>query len=264
MTQITQMMAAGKIDPDAAAIIAAMTVPPNGARRTLINSTVLSLKAGGVWSLLDTIWFMAAHDEQAGRLNWKNPAAFTLTAVGAVAFEVDKGWARLSGVSYMETSWSASLNGANYKQNDASFGVYSRTNTAEAARDMGAVGDIWCSISARWSDNMTSTRNNNTGSDGPLRTSRVSSLGMFVARRPAANSQQEYVNGLFLGSNTQASGGLPVQSFLICAAKGRESINEYSTRQYALAFTGAAMSDAQHAQFYTIVQDYMTAVGAAV
>jgi hypothetical protein len=267
MTQMMQVMAAGKIDPDAAAIIAAMTVPPNGARRTLINSTVLSLKAGGVWSLLDTIWFMAAHDDQAGRLNWKAPASFTLAANGGITFTADRGWQGNGTTGYLNTGWTPATHGVNYALNDASFGVYSRTNSPDAAAiDIGAISS---GVSRNWIQLRTTSNNNSVdinsnGTTGQALVAAFNSLGLGGARRTASNATQIYRNGAQTQAGSQASSGVTAVSFFVGARNNNSTPDFFSPRQYAFAFTGAAMSEAQHAQFYTIVQDYMTAVGAAV
>ena len=47
---------------------------------------IVALVAGGVWTLTDALWVMAAHDEQAGTINWKLPGTFTAITVNSPTF----------------------------------------------------------------------------------------------------------------------------------------------------------------------------------
>jgi hypothetical protein len=90
----------GGFSPEAEALFAAMTVQPDNARKIIINDMIVALIAAGVWDKLDLFYTMAAHDEQAGRLNWVSPGNDTLaTGPGNVAptFTVDMGY---SGVGH--------------------------------------------------------------------------------------------------------------------------------------------------------------------
>jgi hypothetical protein len=95
------------LDPDALTLIAAMTVAPNAARRQVISDHIVALKAAGIWALLDAYWMLAAHDEQASRLNWKSPGDFTLAPAGVIAFTTDRGWQGNGSSGYLDTGWLA-------------------------------------------------------------------------------------------------------------------------------------------------------------
>jgi hypothetical protein len=261
---------AAALDPDALTLFAAMTVQPNETRKTLISDTIKSLKAAGVWSLLDAVWFMAAHDEQASRLNWKAPASFTLATAGTITFTLDRGWQGDGSSGYLDTGWIPATHGVNYQLNDASFGVYSRTDYAN---------DAHCDIGARSATNTNMAnlfiRRSTTNSEIAYYTNQnifslgahsLSSTGLYVARRTASNAAQAYRNGSSIATNTSASTGLAGVPFFIAANNnnGTAGAATFTTRQYALAFTAAAMSAAQQLALYNTTQAYMTAVGAAV
>jgi len=266
---------AGVAVDDAAAIIAAMDVTPDAARQTLITQTVTALKDAGIWEQLDALWVMAAHHEQAGRLNWKSPATFTLSAQGVIAFTADQGWQGNGASGYMNTGWIPSTNGANYELNNASFGFYSRTDiSAPAPRDMG------CRQSAAL-DRLTHLAINSEESGFGVRHSAhlhmnatigravaglpTNSLGLFVARRTASNALQIYINGIQRATGSTASSSLPSFPFFIAARNTAGTPDGFVARQYALAFAAAAMSEAEQLAFYNIFQDgYLSAIGAAV
>ncbi len=85
------------IDADAWAVITAMTNRPTFARRTLIKTLVDALKAAGLWTKLDRLFILAAHDSQASLIDWKSHATrLAATAAGSPsvlpAFTADRGW----------------------------------------------------------------------------------------------------------------------------------------------------------------------------
>lgn len=95
--------------PETTNLIAAMTnqsLPPG--RATAINTLIASLKtfttAFGVslWDRLDCLYIPAAHDPQAARINWKNPAQIA-TVVGSPTFTTDRGYSGVTGSSYINT-----------------------------------------------------------------------------------------------------------------------------------------------------------------
>src|SRR5690606_35810663 len=101
-----------------------MTTPPTRARQLLINTTITNLIAAGLWPKLDVLYLLAAADEQAARLNWKNPGTFTCTAVNSPTFTADRGFAGDGSTSYLDTNFNiSSASGRLYEQNSAHIGA---------------------------------------------------------------------------------------------------------------------------------------------
>ena len=71
---------AALFDPAATALFARMTVQPDNTRKALINSTIVGLKASGIWAKADALYVTAAHDAQSARLNWVQDL-YNLTAI---------------------------------------------------------------------------------------------------------------------------------------------------------------------------------------
>ena len=79
------------------ALLAAMTVQPSVERVDLIDATITALKTAGIWEMLDAFYCYAAHDEQAAKLNWINPAQSADEVSGdRTLFTMDVGFANLS------------------------------------------------------------------------------------------------------------------------------------------------------------------------
>jgi hypothetical protein len=258
------------LDPDAITLIAAMTTAPDAARQQLISDHIVALKADGVWALLDIYYIMAAHDEQASRLNWKSPGDFTLVANGTITFTADRGWQGDGSTGYLDTGWIPATHGVNYALNDASFGVYSRTNSNESIVDMGAIESPTARLTHFALRFPVSSGDQAGMINGPLSggptVAITNSTGLGAMRRIASNSQRHIRNGVDIGGNTTASTALGQIAFYISARNTTSGTAEFfSTRQYSLAFTGAAMTTAQHGVLYDALQNgYLAAVGAAV
>lgn len=90
------------VDPDAQAIIDAMTVTPSASRQSLINKTVKDLKTAGVWDKLHYLNVLAAHHNQAARIDWTNPTRVA-TAVSSPVFTADVGYHSAGAGSYLNT-----------------------------------------------------------------------------------------------------------------------------------------------------------------
>ena len=251
------------LDPDAGAIIAAMTTPPDAARQTLISNTVVALKAVGVWTLLDALWVMAAHHEQASRLNWKSPGNFTLSEQGGITFETDRGWQGNGTSGYLNTGWIPATHGVNYQQNGASAGGYVQENGTGSviggALSGGATGPILLALQG--GGNRINTEF--TGATGL--TPAITAEGFYVIRRTASNAQQMLSNGAIDATNTATSSTRPAVALYLGARNNNGTADLFSQNRLALANVGAAMSEAQQASLYSVFQTgYLATVGAAV
>jgi hypothetical protein len=253
------------LDPDAVTLIAAMTTAPDAARQQLISDHIVALKAAGVWAQLDIYYVLAAHHEQASRLNWKSPGNFTLSTHGTITFTVDRGWQGNGLTGYLDTGWIQEVNAVNFTQNDASYGVYSRTNIAQNASDMGTASLITYPH-IRFTDGVFYVHINQTSTTDRPSVSVSDSIGFFVGRRTGASELYGYKNGVQVSSGTSLSGTATAgETFFICARSLNNVAERFTTRQYAAAFTGAAMTVTQQANFYNAMQNgYLTAVGAAL
>ena len=263
-----RILAAARItslDPDAQILIDAMSVSPPMNRAVLISDHIITKKDIGSWQESDIYYMMAAHHEQVSRLNWKSPGNFTLTANGDITFTVDRGWQGDGSTGYLDTGWIPATHGVNYTLNDASFGVYSRTDTQTFNEiDIGAFqsAGIRSFLQIRNTENQT-RYNVHVGSNvrSPLE-SVMDGRRLSVARRTGEANSQALKNGTILDSSTEASTGMPNVAFWIGAANGSGAP---ASNQYASAFTAAAMSEPQHADLYAAMQNgYLAAVGAAL
>jgi hypothetical protein len=238
--------------PEADLLIDYMTVRPQGNRAFLISDTIRRLKAADIWAKLDVLWMLAAHDAQAARLNWKAPASFACTAVNSPTFTADRGYAGNGSSSYLNTGWNPATNGVNYTLNNASLGGWPRStlnNGLIGAFNGTNGGHIF----------VGGIRVNDSTYGNPVPSS---SAGLLVAVRTASNSRNGYTNGVEQTANGATSVSIYSGHLYIGVLNESGVPAFYSSTQIAAGFAGAAMSAAEHAALYRVLQAYMNGVGA--
>jgi hypothetical protein len=248
-----------RYDPAAQAIFNAFTTPPTAARKAIINNCVLALKAAGIWSLFDLLYFTAAADSQAARINWVNPGTFTLSAVNSPAFVADRGFTGDGASSYLDPGFTPSTNAVQWTLNSAHISGWSLTSIGAGSNAQRLVGNS-ATTTARsalipWNatNQVAALLNDLSGST----ISNSTSLGDFIANRSAVSSRQIYLNGASLGSDATASVALPPNALYF----GRDTVN-FASLQMAALSVGASLSSGQVASFYAARQSYLHAVGA--
>jgi hypothetical protein len=235
-----------------------MNVPPEGARKKVIDTFIKGLKADGIWALLDTLWVTAAHSQQASRLNWKTPGTFTLTEVNSPAWVTDRGYTSNGSTSYLDTNFAPGTHAAQYTLNNASAGVYLRTDLNESTVDMGdSTSGNRLLIDSRFTGSYFGGVNDISN----LSVAVSDSLGMFSAVRTSSSARSLWVRGISVASDAQASSAVPVDNiYILCRNNGGAAT--FSNRQNALSFLGSGSIN--QLTLYNRMQTYMTSLGANV
>lgn len=244
----------GPLDPDAEALIGRMTVPPSAQRKRLISDTIVALKAAGVWALLDLLYVFAAHDAQAGLLNWK-AAVFNATAVAGPSFIVDRGYAGNGSTAYIATGWGPT-DGVQFQQDSAHMAAW----VLSAAQGESVIGNT-VTTGAR-SVLQPVVPGNTIGillndATGSVTIPNAIATGLFLASRSGASAIAAYRNGSSLGSDTIASSGLSTGAVTFDRDGG-----VISTARLSQASLGASLNATQAADYYAALLTYMQAVGA--
>lgn len=244
-------------DASATALIAAMAVRPSGARINQVHRAVRALKAAGVWSQLDALYVLAAHDSQAACLNWVAPGTFTLSPQSSPAFAADRGYTGNGSSAYLDCQFNRQTAGLKFTQNSASMGAWVRSSGANDNGDCGvstASGNPCRILSRPVGDSMHARLNDTTNLSFTVATA----AGFTAGNRSAAGARQLYKNGAAVGSDTTASGALNGDNFRILGAGAG-----FTDHQVAAAVFGGSLTAAQHAALYAALLAYMQAAGAA-
>lgn len=240
-------------------------VPVSDGRKTLLNAVFASLRTAGLLSILDVLQIHASENGTTGRQNLIQDL-YNSTAVNSPTFTVDRGYAGNGTSSYLNTNFNPSVVvGANFVRNSASMGLYSRTSRASVnAADMGASNTVKTFIKP---DSTIATptpgfqfagNENAASSDGVHH----GSLGHFAGSRTGASAVALYFNGAQTATSTTASTGITDGNIFICCFNFNNAWNNGTTDQIAYAFIGGGMTAQNVSDLTTILQTYLTAVGA--
>lgn len=263
-------------ETETATLVAAFTTPPTTARKNRINTMILALKTAGVWSKLDLLYMMAAADTQCSKLNWKAPASYTLTQLGAttVGFTANQGYIAAGGsanVSCLDTGWHRQIGGVNMTQNSAS--IFLRP-WDDAAANLNCFGTSGASNNERLAMTAKQTLNSgqisahlNAGSTAGIT---VVSLGTggtaktSVACRTAASgaaSTQIYIGVATTtptAVDTDVSSTLNSNTVYVCATNENGTQSNSRTHRLSACGLGGALSGAEALALTNAIEAYMS------
>lgn len=255
---------AALFDPAATALFARMTVQPDNTRKALINSTILGFKSAGIWTPADAIHFQAAHDAQAARLNWKGDI-YNLTAVNSPVFIIDRGYGGDGVSAYLDTGLAPGAAGLKFQQNSAHYSFYDRTIRGDDSADQIGVFDGACASVLQTRGGGLSTYSI-TDSAGGAGIATTANHGLYAADRSVPASFAAFKNGASVGTVTTVSVapvGNGAKFFILCLSNNNTVVGP-TQDQVGFTSFGASLGSAGQGQLYTIVQAYMTAIGANV
>lgn len=250
-------------DPDAEALFARFTTPPTDERKGIINTLIVALKTAGVWSKLDALYLMAAHDAQAARRNWVQDA-YNLSAINGPTFTQDRGYAGNGSSSYLNTGFIPAAVGGEFTLDSAHYGVWSRTNDIQNGGS-----DIGSRVSTSAAQTMLFSRRNANVAVFRINQQVVAdgtnddSSGHIIVQRSDATTNQLFRNGEQVSSKTAGSQSLSSYEILISCFNSGGSPDSFSSRQYASATIGAALSPQELIDYHAAIETHLTAIGAA-
>ncbi|MFE0754184.1 phage tail protein [Inquilinus sp. NPDC058860] len=254
------------IDTDAWAYISAMTVRPSLARQTLIKTLVESLKSAGLWAKLDCLYLLAAHHEQASRLNARSPGSFTLVATTAnsvlPSFTADRGWrgggAGTTAGGYLAGGFNATVGTNQLQQNSAHLAVWVQQTSAGATQGTyREAGGGQALIACRNPTAVLWCMSNAAGADVPAQGG--DGTGFYAWSRQGAASYRAYQDVNDLGTISRASAA-PVSGAFHVLRGG----SGYSDARVAAAGWGAGLGGTEITALRNALHDYLAGVGAVL
>jgi hypothetical protein len=237
---------------EAVTLFAAMVVQPDDDRKYLIDRTIRNLKSEGIWDELSALYVMAAHTQQAARLDWKNPGSNTLVENGSPTFTTDQGFTGGSG-KYLSTGLMPDSM-SNYELDDACIFSYSLTDLAENSCDVGIYdGSNQSLIFSKWSDN---SYYGSINSANQSLTAVPSSIGLSSNVRNNNTQQKLYKNGVLIDTEPVASTALiSVYDFWILALNNQGSPSQESSK--TISCVGFGLGSIHQLKLYNIIHSYM-------
>jgi hypothetical protein len=245
------------VNPEAAAFVARITVPPSNRDKQLYDNVFTGLKAIGLSKFI-AFGLPASQDSQAARLNMIS-TSFGLTVSGAPVFTAYQGYAGDGVDDYLTTGFLPATNGGStYTLNSAHIMGWARNNVASLGTLIGCGGTFAVQVDPRRSgDTCVGVCNNTTSFSA---SSITTSVGMTLISRTGATSSDLRRNKASIATDATASSGLP-QGVVSLLARGGAS--QFSTSQVAAWSIGGGLTSGESDALYDVVFAYLTAVGAA-
>lgn len=248
-------------DSDANALFAAMTVQPNTLRKKIILSTIHSLKLAGIWNKLDALWIPAAHDRQAARLNWRNPALFELTEKnwGVVNYHnVDVGFLDTvappdpSNPACYDTNFNTATDGTNYTLNQASLWIFDDGSIQKTAHGANTSDPLFGYGTVKFAYG--------TEVNSYLIAHTVTNFNMTV--REAINSVKIYQEGALAFTSGSVSAALLNDTLHMTVVKVGAIITTYGITQRSLfgCAVGGSLTATEAQAFYEIMRCYYESI----
>lgn len=264
LTGLVGLVDGGDYGDEALALIDAMSAQPSETRQALIDSTIAALKTADLWDDLDVLYILAAHDAQAARLNWKAPGSYAATVIGSPTFTADQGYTGDASTGALDTGWTPSTNGVTFTQDAAHVSAWTRTSrTADALYAMFGARRVAATANTELLPHLTAGvafGRVNCAANGVAPPANIQ--GFWVVDRPDATGIGIYVNDVALTAPAaDTSVGLPDRSMYLLATNGG-SVTRPSGDQISIFTAGAALGATKRTALYTILQTYLTAIGA--
>ena len=228
-------------------------------RKGQVDTLIVALKADGIWSKLDRLWLFAATDTQTALLDLKSLQ--TATAVSSPTFTQDRGFTGNGSSSYINPNFNPIAVGGNCISTSACGGIWDTTTTVASAStvQIGSYDGVGygVDISLKYSDNNLYARTaSNTGPAGVT----YPGPGLFLGDKNNT-AQNVYRNGSSITSGGAGAAYIPNQGIYILARNSSGTASNFSVDQVAAALFAASLTGAEHANVYTRLRAYMTAVG---
>ena len=243
-------------DPAAKALFARMAVQPDATRKGRYDTLIKALKAAGIWSKLDCLYVMAAHDAQAARLNIVRDG-YNLTAVNSPAFAANRGYEGDGAGAYLMTGFNPHLTPSAFTASACHMGAWNLTTVNYAAASAafgGTASSNATRMYARNSSGLDCQFNNGLR----LYPAIADSFGYSVGSVTPDGLVGAFRNGGLVGSASGGNGVVPNEPFVVLRSAG----SNYSRLQLATWHIGGGLTSQQVADLHTIQRNYLQSVGA--
>lgn len=245
-------------DTDAQALFTRMTAAgdtPTTARKGIINQVFVDLKAQGLYtSFADLLYFFKAAAKSSANLNWLADQ-YNAADQGSITFTNDFGYTgtAASTTKYIRTYYNPSTNKANVSLNNFAFSFWLNEDIYNATHGLcGCYATSWLSFFAYNGSSGVCLNDNGSWYNAGL----TNRSGLITVERTNSNTLNIYRNGSFVATKTLSSSAIPNLEFYLMKINGYQGSLGGKLQFFAIH---RAMSAAEHSNFYSIINAYMTA-----
>jgi hypothetical protein len=230
-------------------------------QQTNVNTLITGLKSAGLFTTLDRLWLFASENTFQAAIDIIGLHVLG-TITGPPTFTASQGYTGDAfGSAFIDSGFIPSTSGVNYTLNNASIGVYNRTNRtfSQGASTISAL-DGSSNASAlqifSFSFNIAQINDNNP----MLATPPANAQGFWIASR-SSNARALYQNGNTtpVGSDTQTPSALPSVSIGLLGRNNNGSLDQRSNDELAIVLMGRTLTSGNVATLSTLINGgYMT------
>ncbi len=215
-------------------------------------------------SPVHVLWMLAAHDAQAGRLDWVNEhgdGRYDSTVVSAPVFTTDRGYETNGTSSYVSTGFNPGVALEPWHtQNSASFFIRNNVDNFSAASLAGwHDGAKGVTVNPRISVANESSFRMNQATAGITSTApSTTSIGIYTMSREAASVSKLYRQRVLVNTNAEPSTALTTtDSYRLGCVNG----SAFRIGQFSCAGVGSSMSLVQQQALHDWLAPYLAALG---
>lgn len=251
----------GQTDTDAAAVISACSLSA-GAQQNACYFLIGALKYYSLWSKMTALYGFVGGSAASHAVNWKTPGVYNITWSGTVTHN-SNGITGDGSTGYGDTGINAL---SVLSTNSAHLSLYSRTNSAIAAYDMGCgayPSPQQFTMYLKYTTNACAT--GISCAESISKSNVTDSQGLTIGSRTGASAVALYKRGVPLVKATTASIAMPNYNVMICARRqGTGGVSDFSNRNLSFCSIGFGLSDTDAINLSSIVQSFQTILGRAV
>lgn len=249
-------------DDDAYILFLRMTSEPTTALKSLINTTIVNLKAAGIWNRLDVLYMFNLHNSQAATLNWKSQINDCAIIGTGVTFRTKVGFKGDGTSSYLRLNYDPGTAGGYYQRYDCMHGFMAATMPTSDSVIYGLRrSDNYINVQYYISANEY-VHLNETGVNG-FYTGTLSGNTIYQFNRTSSTSGSWYING---GSKTDFT--KTAVNYVPYTSTGWHALgwNDYNTPKYSNVelsnlFAGGSLTESENTSLYNILNYFNTNVG---
>ena len=242
---------------EAEAYVAAMAVEPDDTRKSLIDTYIGSLKAAGVFALMERHSLLAAHDAQAARIDLIDPSN-SLSVTGTPSFSVDEGYTGngTDGFLGAGVNWNALTK---FVSGDASLSAWTTSsgqgaNSADSLLGVGS-GGLAQRIVSR--DNTDAAQHRVSANSSIGQSPVTDGSGLTGGDRSSSANFSKVRNGAVAAASSSTEVAREAREVVLLRSGGT-----FGTLTVSAYHVGASMTPTQWLAYYNAIRDYMQGIGA--
>lgn len=235
--------------------------------RTLVSALKTGLSITNLSDVFDVFYIFAGETEESSLRNLVK-RSHDATKSGSVSFTQYQGFTGGS-PKYLNSNYNPSTQGVNYTQNNASLGIYSRTNNSQNSSESGiSDGESISQLVLKYDAGGKAYMHINQTNATVVEAFNSNTSGLFITTRNGnlASNISFYRNKSNLGTGTGSNASSAVLSlnfFILCENTSGSPI-AYSTKEISMWFAGKYISTAMRDTIVDAFEAYMDANGKGV